>query len=316
MINYIERYIISGSAVEIEKFVEASIPGSKDMFLGLLQSAFILGFSIACIIFGYFVSLESPFLIVCIGLILWTIATLISGLAWNYWILLCGRLLSGVGEAAFQIVVPAFIDDYSSKDHVGTSMSRLYMAIPVGTAIGYSLSGFISEYYSWRATFIITGPLMIPFILILFYYPLESLKDLKLESSPIDPKDQVVIEVTTNDCNGMKQEENADCNEVKHSLSKDIIRMLLTPTFLLATLGEAFAVFISTGFTSFGNIFLVNLHMFESESMSSLTIGVVGCMAGIVGATLGGITLNWVMQLRDSYSNLFNYYSHLTMFCC
>ena len=45
-----------------------------------------------------------------------------------------------------------------------------------------------------------------------------------------------------------------------------------------------------------------------------MMIGLVGCMAGIVGASLGGITLNWVMKLRDSYTDLFNYYSHLTLY--
>ena len=56
LLNYVERSIIPGSAVRIEEFIAKQLPGSPDTFLGLLQSAFILGFSIACIVFGYFVS--------------------------------------------------------------------------------------------------------------------------------------------------------------------------------------------------------------------------------------------------------------------
>ena len=180
MLNYIERFIISGSAVEIEDFVEQSVHGSKDTFLGLLQSAFILGFSIACIVFGYVVKSDSPFSIVCIGLLVWTIASFASGLAFNYWVLLFARLFSGVGEAAFQIVVPTFIDDFSPKDHVGTSMSRLYMAIPVGTAVGYALSGYVAEHFSWRIMFLVTAPLMIPFIVVLHYFPVSVLSEAQI----------------------------------------------------------------------------------------------------------------------------------------
>lgn len=361
MLNYIERFIISGSAVEIEEFVEQSVHGSKDTFLGLLQSAFILGFSIACIVFGYVVKSDSPFSIVCIGLLVWTIASFASGLAVNYWMLLFARLFSGVGEAAFQIVVPTFIDDFSPKDHVGTSMSRLYMAIPVGTAVGYALSGFVAEHYSWRIMFLVSAPLMIPFVVILHYYPLNVLKDAQIlgndfaaeesnasskqqndftptkepsleaglqpqdesetaklceNASPVPSKVEISSEPESKNPlpNTETNESSAISIDESETLVSDLLCMIRTPTFILAVLGEAVAVFISTGFTSFGNIFLVNLHMFETESMSSVMIGLVGCMAGIVGASLGGITLNWVMKLRDSYTDLFNYYSHLTLY--
>ena len=361
MLNYIERFIISGSAVEIEDFVEQSVHGSKDTFLGLLQSAFILGFSIACIVFGYVVKSDSPFSIVCIGLLVWTIASFASGLAFNYWVLLFARLFSGVGEAAFQIVVPTFIDDFSPKDHVGTSMSRLYMAIPVGTAVGYALSGYVAEHFSWRIMFLVTAPLMIPFIVVLHYFPVSVLSEAQImnqdfgaeepsasasqqndftpakdSSLPANQKPQsesetaklcesqspvfvpVVIQNGSEPKNPIEKGAATDGRDLtfeqSETLVNDLLCMIRTPTFILAVLGEAVAVFISTGFTSFGNIFLVNLHMFESESVSSVMIGLVGCMAGIVGASLGGVTLNWVMKLRDSYTDLFNYYSHLTLY--
>ena len=361
MLNYIERFIISGSAVEIEEFVEQSVHGSKDTFLGLLHSAFILGFSIACIIFGYVVKSDSPFTIVCIGLLVWTVASLASGLAFNYWMLLFARLFSGVGEAAFQIVVPTFIDDFSPKDHVGTSMSRLYMAIPVGTAVGYALSGFVAEYFSWRIMFLVSAPLMIPFIVVLHYYPVNVLRDAQLVNNDYGAEEPSMLPEIQNDSTPSKESiveanqkppdesenaklcqnqsplpskaegcvdsesknliENEKASETtdltleqSETFLNDLLCMIRTPTFILAVFGEAIAVFISTGFTSFGNIFLVNLHMFESESISSMMIGLVGCMAGIVGASLGGITLNWVMKLRDSYTDLFNYYSHLTLY--
>lgn len=136
--------------------------------------------------------------------------------------------------------------------------------------------------------------------------------------SPPPSKAEVCVEPQSESKTPIENEkanETADLTlEQSETFLNDLLCMIRTPTFILAVFGEAIAVFISTGFTSFGNIFLVNLHMFESESISSMMIGLVGCMAGIVGASLGGITLNWVMKLRDSYTDLFNYYSHLTLY--
>ena len=67
---------------------------------------------------------------------------------------------------------------------------------------------------------------------------------------------------------------------------KGIGTMMITPTFLLAVIGEAGCVFISSGFTSFGNVFLMNLHLFPTESMSALVVGCTGCLAGIIGPSM------------------------------
>lgn len=309
MLNYIERSIIPGSSIEMEEFVSKTIHDSPDTFLGLLQSAFIFGFSVACIIFGYCVSLKSPFFVVVIGLIVWFAASILSGIAWNYWILLIARLFSGVGEAAFQIVVPAFIDDYSPKTLVGTAMSRLYMAIPVGTALGYAISGFVAEHFSWRIMYLATAPLMLPFIFIIYYYPLECLEGLKEPNESLCPDTDQEVDPTE------KQVDSQTIpKEEKYPIMKAVFKMLITPTFILAVLGEAIAVFISTGFTSFGTIFLKNLHMFETETVSALVVGCLGCLAGMIGAMFGGYSLDFLMKLRDSYTSLYNYYTHLFMF--
>lgn len=295
LLNYVERSIIPGSVVEIEEFVSRIIGHDPATYVGMLQSAFILGFSVACVVFGFFVSLQSPFSVICIGLGVWTIATIMSGCAWNYVSLFIARLFSGVGEAAFQIVVPAFIDDYSPKDLVGTSMSILYMAIPVGTAIGYTLAGYIAEHYSWRIMYMITAPLMVPFMIILLFYPIDSVSEGLETSSPL---------CVSND-NGEKEEEVVSLEKEKESMDqvdesevkenpetrswvvlKGIGTMMITPTFLLAVIGEAGCVFISSGFTSFGNVFLMNLHLFPTESVSALVVGCTGCLAGIIGLSI------------------------------
>lgn len=289
LLNYVERSIIPGSVMEIEEFVRRVIGHDPATFVGMLQSAFILGFSVACVVFGFFVSFQSPFSVICIGLGVWTVATVMSGCAWNYISMFIARLFSGVGEAAFQIVVPAFIDDYSPKDLVGSSMSILYMAIPVGTAIGYTLSGYIAEHYSWRIMYMITAPLMVPFLVILLFYPIDSISEDQNPSTPLctENEDSEKHEVTIKEKESVDGDSESKEEEKVEARSwvvlKGIGTMLITPTFLLAVIGEAGCVFISSGFTSFGNVFLMNLNLFSTESMSALVVGFTGCLAGVIG---------------------------------
>ena len=84
--------------------------------------------------------------------------------------MLLGRILSGVGEASFQCIVPAFIDDYASVDTKGKWLSVFYSGIPIGYALGYILSGIYSDTSgSWRYPFMIELAAMFPFIIYCFF---------------------------------------------------------------------------------------------------------------------------------------------------
>ena len=60
LLNYIERSIIPGSVVEIREYVQKLIGHDASTYVGLLQSSFIMGFSIASIIFGCSASIVPP----------------------------------------------------------------------------------------------------------------------------------------------------------------------------------------------------------------------------------------------------------------
>ena len=76
-----------------------------NLFFGLLTSAFVIGFSIAGIVFGNLMHKKPPFFVTGMGLIAWTAAAVFAGLARplkSYTLLLVMRMFSGIGEAGFQ----------------------------------------------------------------------------------------------------------------------------------------------------------------------------------------------------------------------
>lgn len=265
LLNYTERVVIGGSSEKILAFIRQAITtGNEHTYFGALTSSFIIGFSIASVVFGYYVTKFPPFRLVSLGLICWFLAAISSGLAPNYWVLLISRLVSGVGEAAFQIVIPSYINDYSPKEKLGSSMAWLYAAISIGTAIGFMGSGYISTYYSWRWSFLAVAPLILPAIIILFY----------LNYNPTKEDQQSFIHST--------------------------LQLLKSPVFVFGFLGEAFNVFICAAYNAFGNQLLIHLGFFHDEATSSLVFGVVCVTAGIVGSIVGGATLNCLRITDDT----------------
>ena len=280
LLNYLERVVISGSSERILQFVRKTMPSHENTYFGALTSVFICGFSIASIIFGYYVTRFPPFRVVSFGLLCWFCASIASGLAPNYWVLLIARMISGVGEAAFQIVVPAYINDVPPKEKLGSSMALLYAALSIGTAIGFMLSGWVSQYYSWRLMYLGVAPLMLPAIIILYF-------------------------ISYKPSQGIKEE--------KSSFVQATCSLLKSPMFICSFLAEAAGVYLCGAYLAFGNQLLIHLGFFTDEAVSSLVYGTICCLAGIAGSLVGGYALNR-FGVDESFSQahcLYCYSKHL-----
>ncbi|PHJ23680.1 transmembrane protein [Cystoisospora suis] len=116
---YLDRGIIPGTTVEINAFISSTTQtSSPDSLLGLLQSSFIAGLSVGSPCFGHAVHLYKPFLLLSVGLGVWTAALVTAALAapaQSFTLLFLGRMLSGVGEAAFVAIAFPFLAGYAEK---------------------------------------------------------------------------------------------------------------------------------------------------------------------------------------------------------
>ena len=78
------------------------------------------------------------------AVIVWSLASGGSGLATGFVMLLLTRCLVGIGEAAYGPVAPAMLSDlYPVRDR-GQVMAWFYMAIPVGSALGFVIGGLVA----------------------------------------------------------------------------------------------------------------------------------------------------------------------------
>ena len=127
--------------------------------MGSLATAFFVSYMIAAPIFGWLADRMSRWMLVGASVLLWSLASGASGLAGTFTLLLITRLFVGVGEAGYGPAAPTIIADLYPLERRGQVLSWFYMAIPVGSAIGYALGGWMATRWGWRwAFYAVTRP--------------------------------------------------------------------------------------------------------------------------------------------------------------
>ena len=119
--------------------------------------AFILSFALISPVFGWLGDRRARFQLAAIGVIVWSAATVGSGLAVSFAMLALARALTGVGEASYTVVTPSLLSDFYPADRRGRALAIFYAAIPVGTAAGYVIGGQVAAHFGWRSAFYIAG---------------------------------------------------------------------------------------------------------------------------------------------------------------
>jgi len=152
MLNYIDRQVLFAVFPLIKVDLTLS-----DTALGLLGSAFMFSYMLFAPLFGWVGDRWSRTRLASGGLVVWSLATALAGFAPGYRTLLAARATVGVGEASFGTVSPGLVSDYFPKERRGQILAWFYVAIPVGSALGYLLGGILGQMYGWHAAFMVVG---------------------------------------------------------------------------------------------------------------------------------------------------------------
>ena len=194
LFNYIDRNVLAAMVPWIKDTcfnVDGTVRGSptltallqwsqhhlgftpKNALIGILGTAFMVVYTVGAPAFGRLAERYSRWMLVGIGVVLWSLASGASGLAGTFLVLLLTRCFVGIGEAAYGPVAPSLISDFYPVKVRGQVLAWFYMAIPVGSALGYVLgervakSGlghwgagvFGTSPESWRwAFYLVVGP--------------------------------------------------------------------------------------------------------------------------------------------------------------
>jgi MFS family permease len=252
-VNYVDRYLVAAVAPKFQEDLHLS-----EFLSGLVISAFMIGYCLTSPIFGRLGdrAAHRRKILIAVGVALWSLATVVSGLARNAHELILARIAVGVGEASYATLAPTIIDDVAPIDRKNRWLAIFYLAIPVGSGLGYVLGGFLQHVYGWRAAFFIAGGpgLLLALSALLIVEPRA-----KVEPTP-----------------------------AHRAPPKAIGALLRIPLFVMVTGGYVAYTFASGGFAGKAPAFLYSFHKMPLAD-ADYAFGLIAVVTGILGTAIGGI---------------------------
>lgn len=152
LLNYLDRFVVSALVESLRRDLHLA-----DAELGLLATGFIVVYMAASPVFGALGDRGRRPALLAAGVLAWSLATALAGLARGFASLFAARAAVGIGEAAYGTISPGFLADLYPRERRGRVMAVFFAAIPVGSALGYVLGGLVDHAAGWRAAFLVAG---------------------------------------------------------------------------------------------------------------------------------------------------------------
>jgi MFS family permease len=256
MFDYIDRSIVTSMFTSIE--ADWGISHTKS---GMLVSAVYWAIVLLTFPVSLLVDRWSRTKTIGIMAIMWSVATALCALTGNFVQLFMARLLIGVGEAGYAPGGSAMISGLYPIEKRSKMMGLWNASIPLGTAIGVLLGGFIAARLGWKHAFgLVAFPGLIIAVLFLF------VKDYRtVDLSFINKTNQKI-----------KMER------------KDMVREFLSkPSIIYTYFGIAAVVFVTTSLLTWLSTYFQIERGLPQEKAGSMASSVM--VLALIGAPLGGI---------------------------
>ena len=138
--------------------IAGSLSSSVDEATWVLTS-YLVSNAIVLPLSGWFSSLigRKRFYMICVTL--FTVSSMLCGIAPSLTMLIIFRILQGVGGGALQPISQAILVESFPSHKQGMAMAVYGMGVVVAPVIGPTLGGWITDNYSWRWIFLINIPI-------------------------------------------------------------------------------------------------------------------------------------------------------------
>ena len=328
--------IVAGAPLQFDAFVSATLhvdQAHQAMYLGFITPVFMVTFSFCSIGIGHLVHHHPPFRLLSIGMCVWCFALVCSGLAYwmphqpaTYWAFLAFRSISGVGEAAFQCIVPAYVEDFAPPGKRALWLAILYASIPTGSAVGFGYGALLApsppHSLGWGWAYLIEAAIMLPCAICMAWLPTAAAIRRRraaaaaMDAPLIPPQD--AADATSSNGGSAEINSGSDMPAVTTipvetdpstlhrpsgratsasdavaasatpSVQSQLAYLLCSPTYMLIALGYAAFTATVMGISQFAPLALLALGFYEHQFSASTIFGAVSAFAGVLGTPVGG----------------------------
>lgn len=168
ILSFVDRQILSLMVDPIRRDL-----GISDLQMGLLQGmAFALLYAVAGVPIGLLADRLQRKRIIAAGVLFWSSATALCGLASNYALLFLARMGVGLGEAALSPAAHSFLSDAYSRSKLARAMAVYSLGITIGAGAALMIGGKVVDLIAssgnitlpifgtlrpWQATFLLVA---------------------------------------------------------------------------------------------------------------------------------------------------------------
>ncbi|CNH51604.1 sugar transporter [Yersinia massiliensis] len=124
---------------------------------GILLSSFFYGFIGFLFISGIIADKLSGKPVLILGLMIFSLATIFTGLAGSLSALIFYRVMTGIGEGIFWPAASLEVANVTTEKQRTTVMSLYWMGYPIGGFLGTWLGAMLGPVYGWRVVFYVAG---------------------------------------------------------------------------------------------------------------------------------------------------------------
>jgi MFS family permease len=269
LLNYVDRYVFAAVGPAVIRDLDLT----KAQF-GVLTSAFIVAYTVMAPGVGWLNDRSDRRKLMAFGVTLWSLATVAAAFARSFDQMLWARAILGVGEASYGVVAPTLLADFFDPRRRGKIMSLFYLALPVGTAIGYGLGGKMEAFGTRHAAEIAQflnsaglGGISASFAGWRLAFWVVGLPGLVIASLGL-----------------LIHEPGRGGTKVRPRLS-DYFSLLRTPSYLFNTAGLAAVTFTTGAFGAWFPSYFEYVHL--TKPAQKVELGIALAVAGILGVLIG-----------------------------
>jgi MFS family permease len=260
LLDYTDRWVLPAVLPQIRADLKFD-----NVQAGWLTGLFLISYSLISPVMGYFGDRVRRTRLLALGVGIWSVATVGSGLAQSYDQLRLARALLGIGEGTYGVIAPTILADLFSREVRSRVMSWFYLAMPLGGALGMGLGGWIGKEYGWHSAFFVVGAPGLLAALAVLWLP-EPVRGLS---------------------EGVSAEKLAAHERIGAS-REDYIDLMVNSSYTYSVLGMAFYTFAIGGIAHWMPTFLIDTKGIGQVRATTL-LGLTTLTAAVTGMSIGGV---------------------------
>ena len=267
-INYADRTLANALLEKIKETYQVS-----DIYMGfVIGPAFAFIYCLAAIPIARLADKHNRVRIIAIGAVIWSLFTMLSGLAKTPEMFAFSRFGVGVGEAAFLAPAYSLLSDYFPPKRRAFAFAIMNLGVYFGGAFGNIGGTAIAANYDWQTTFLwLGGPGIILAALTVIFVK--------------EPKRG-------------RLDEGSASSKVQADFSAVYKKLMNTPAFKYLTIAAFFGGFSTIAFGSWAIAMFERIFDISNQSAGA-RYGTAALLAGMVGVLLMGVLCD-MFSKRDA----------------